>query len=66
MCMSVSVPVKYGRRQVLLGVDPRVGNIVASVEPLCTSEGVQRCLGELEKAVTASRETLPAQLNTLQ
>ena len=66
MCMSVSVPVKYGRRRVLLGVDPRVGNILASVEPPCASEGVQRCLGELEKTVTASRETLPAQLNTLQ
>lgn len=50
----------------LLGVDPRVGNIVASVKPPCTSEGVQRCLGDLEKAVTASREALPAQLNMLQ
>ena len=66
LCMSVSVRVKYGRREVLLGVDPRVGNIVASVEPPCTSEGVQRCLGDLEKSVTASRESLPAQLSTLQ
>lgn len=66
MCMCVIVPVKYGKRKVILGVDPRVGNVVASVEPRCTCGRVQQCLVELEKVVTASRENLPAQLSTLQ
>ena len=66
MCVSVIVPVKYGRRRVVLGVDPRVGNVVASVEPQCTCVRVQQCLVELEKVVTANRESLPAQLSTLQ
>ena len=66
LCLRVQVPLKYGTRCVVLGVDPRVGNIVAVMEPPLAVGKVQQYLEELEKAVTPSHSNLPPQLNKLQ
>ena len=66
MCLRIKVPLKYGSRDLVLGVDPRVGNIVASVDPPCSVGGVVACLEELEKVVSSNSSTLPTQLTKLQ
>lgn len=66
LCLRVKVPLKYTTKNVLLCVDPRVGNIVASIDPPSDVNGVQTCLEELEKTVTSNWSTLPAQLLKLQ
>lgn len=66
LCLKIGVPLKYGTRHVVLGVDPRVGNIVAVLEPPFSVGKVPQCLEELEKAVTSSWSSLPAQLTKLQ
>lgn len=64
--MKIKVPLKYNTKYVVLGVDPRVGNIVAVMEPRLSVGKVQQCLEELEKAVTSSWNNLPVQLEKLQ
>ncbi len=66
LCLRVTVPLKYASRTVSLCVDPRVGNIVASIDPPSDAGGVKTCLEELEKAVTSNKSTLPSQLLKLQ
>ena len=66
LCLRVTFPLKYGTRHVLLCVDPRVGNIVASVSPPSNVAGVQACLEELEKMVTSNWSSLSSQLLKLQ
>ena len=66
MCLRILIPLKYGSRQVLLGVDSRVGNLVASLDTPCTVGKVPACLEKLEKEVMSSWSKLPAQLSELQ
>jgi len=66
LTLRVDVPLKYGSRTVRLCVDPRVGNIVASIDPPISTDGVKACLEELEKNVTSNCSTLPVQLSKLQ
>lgn len=66
VCLRIVVPVKYGRRHVVLGVDSRVGNIVASLDPPCSLGKLGACLEDMERAVTSSWTNLPAQLEKLQ
>ena len=66
LCLNIKVPLKYGTGCVILGVDTRVGNIVASVDPPCPVGGVPACLEELERVVTSTWSKLLAQLSKLQ
>ncbi len=66
LCLRIKVPLKYGSHQVVLGVDPRIGHLVAAMDTPCMVGKVPACLEELEKAVTTSWSTLPAQLAKLQ
>ena len=66
LCLRIRIPLKYDSSVLILGVDPRIGNIVASVEPACDVGGVSVCLEELEKVVTSTWSTLPGQLAKLQ
>lgn len=66
VCLRIAVPVKYGCRHVVLGVDSRVGNIVASLAPPCSLGKLGACLEDMERAVTSSWTNLPAQLEKLQ
>ena len=62
----MAIPVKYSCRELVLGVDRRVGHVVAAVVPPTSSPMVQRNLEDLEKAVTTNRDLLPSQISTLQ
>ena len=66
LCLRINIPLKYGSHQVVIGVDPRIGTLVASMETPCTVGKVPACLEETEKVVTTSWKSLPAQLAKLQ
>ena len=50
----------------ILGVDPKVGHVVASVYPACLVEGVSSGLEKMERSLVTTTDKLPAQLNELQ
>ena len=66
LSLRLTIPLKYGSQKLVLGVDPRIGHLVAAVEPPCEVGKVPTCLDNLEKAVTTSWSSLPAQLAKLQ
>lgn len=62
----MTLPLKYWRREVVLGVDGRVGQIVVSLQPPCLVEGVTAKLVEMGRTLTSSKDAVQSQLSTLQ
>ncbi len=66
LSLSVTLPLKYWHREVVLGVDGRVGQIVVSLHPPCLVEGVAAKLIEMGRTLTSSKDAAPSQLSLLQ
>ncbi len=66
LSLTVTLSLKYWQREVVLGVDGRVGQIILSLQPPCLVEGVASRLEEIRRTLTTSNNDLPSQLSLLQ
>ncbi|XP_064393727.1 mediator of RNA polymerase II transcription subunit 14-like isoform X2 [Halichondria panicea] len=66
LSLTVTLSLKYWKREVVLGVDGRVGQIILSLQPPCLVEGVASRLEEIRRTLTTSKNDLPSQLGLLQ
>ncbi|CAI8009476.1 Mediator of RNA polymerase II transcription subunit 14 [Geodia barretti] len=66
LCLRVSVPVRGGHCEVVIGVDVRTGTMGVAVEPGAGGEGVEREVGEMERGIGQPGSYLPGHLSRLQ
>jgi len=66
LSLRVSLPLKYWSRDVSFTIDSRVGQVISSLHPPCSVEGVASTLEEVGRTLTSSAEGLPSQLSLLQ
>ena len=66
LCLRVHVPVRGVASEVVIGADVRTGSVGVEVEPRAKGEGVEREVGEMEKAIVQMMSSLPAHLSRLQ
>lgn len=66
LCLRVSVPVRGGVSEVVMGVDVRTGVVDVEVEPRASGEGVEREVGELERGIGQDYSSVPGHLSRLQ
>ena len=64
--LKVVLPLRHTSWALLIGIDSRVGHVIASLEVDSLCSGVKVALETLEREVTDNKNSLSAQLTLLQ